>query len=99
MEEIASAVLWITANIMYVRYRRDDVRGFKRLLAFWFGFPITFFTAIGVSGPTPERRRQLAREAQDDESVEAELLAEIQRDRESRSLGPGDPNHPESGAV
>lgn len=90
--ELAGAVVWLMANIMYVQYRRDDLRGFKRFAAFWLGFPITIFTAFGVTGPTPERREQLAREARGDVEAQDELLDEIRRDRASRKLTPGDPD-------
>ena len=93
MGELVGAVVWIMANVMYVQYRRDDLRGFKRFAAFWLGFPITVISAFGVAGPSADRRIQLAleaqREAQEDGVVEAALLDEIRRDRASRGLGAG----------
>jgi hypothetical protein len=96
--ELVGTIVWLMANVMYVQYRKDDLRGFKRFAAFWLGFPFTIFSAFGVRGPTAERRRQLAQEARDDSEIEAELLADIRRDRESRELETGDESGSEIGS-
>ncbi len=107
--ELAGTVVWIMANVMYVQYRRDGLRGFRRFAAFWLGFPITLFSALamskvlGISEPPPERRRQRRRqrlkEAREDEEAERELLAEIRRDRAARRLASGDTDDIDSSTV
>jgi hypothetical protein len=89
LREVVGFIVWIIANVMYIQFRKDGLYGFRRLVAFWLGFPVTVLSVFGVRGPTAERRRELSQEARSDDDLEAELLAEIRRDRASRRLDPG----------
>lgn len=71
------SVVSILANMMYASYRTSGKFGFGRLLSFWTGFPLTLCVAMVI--PARPARRELV----DDE---AELLAEIRRDRAERLI-------------
>ena len=89
MEFLVGSILWIVANLAYLDDRRAGRRGFKRLVAFWLGWPWTFVTLLSVDeGSQPELRT-------DDEGLR-ELVREIRRDRRGRLAAPGpDPENQE----
>ncbi len=85
LEGIATLVVWIVATTAYVSYVRDGERGFKRLVAFWLGFPWTLCSAFIV-----QRSKLLPEPIHDEEEEERALLLEIRRDRLLRiRLGQG----------
>ena len=47
--------VWVAANFAYYSYVRNGERGFKRLAAFWLGFPITLVSTFVA--PQAERVR------------------------------------------
>ena len=76
---ILTLLVWVVATVAYISYVRDGERGFKRLAAFWLGFPWTLCSAFIVrpSG----RFREPKRDELEDEQA---LLMEIRRDRALR---------------
>lgn len=81
--------VWLIANWAYLDFRRNGIRGFKRVVAFFMGWPTTFLTLLLVV----ESRRPRIKD--DDEGLE-ELVREIRRDRlvregwdDSSAVGPG----------
>ncbi len=82
---LLGALVWILANATYLDYRREGrPRGFRRLLAFWFGLPTTFLVRLFVPEGRPER---LAPDELNAEGEEALLLAEIRAAAVSRTAG------------
>ena len=86
----------ITANVTYVSCVRERERGFKRLAAFYLGFPYTLVSYLVIK---PKKKRLAAPQtdaryrAQLELEEERELLLEIRRDRArriSRSQGGGE---------
>jgi len=83
LEALASFVVWLVANGVYVDMRRTGRRGFRRLLAFWLGTPTTWLTLLAVrEGVSPDLETP-----PDDEEA---LLAEIRRDRSLRTAADRD---------
>ena len=83
METIVGAILWVLANAVYVDMRRSGERGFKRLCAFWIGWPGTFVGMLSVDEESRPRVRM------DDRGLKS-LVEEIRRDRDDRDeIGPG----------
>jgi hypothetical protein len=78
---MVTAFAWFIANWVYLDFRRTGKRGFKRLVAFWMGWPATFVSLLVVrDGSQP---RMLA----DDDGLD-DLMAEIRRDRIGRDDDP-----------
>ena len=72
--KVATSFAWLIANWAYLDFRRTGDGGFKRLVAFWMGWPMTFVTAMLVkNGSQPQIRL-------DDRNLD-ELVDEIRRDR------------------
>ena len=77
----------ITANVTYVSCVREGERGFKRLAAFYLGFPYTFVSYLVIK---PKKKRLAAPRtdgpyrAQLELEEERDLLLEIRRDRARR---------------
>ena len=71
--------VWVAANFAYYSYVRNGERGFKRLAAFWLGFPITLVSTFVA--PQAERVRAPRRGELEEEQ---RLLLEIRRDRARR---------------
>ncbi|HZD03918.1 MAG TPA: hypothetical protein VE173_03345 [Longimicrobiales bacterium] len=69
-----STVLWLIANWVYLDLRRAGTRGFKRLLAFFLGFPTTVLLCVFVEEGSEPRIR-------DDGGDVDELVREIREDR------------------
>ena len=70
-------VLWVLANAVYVDMRRAGEKGFKRLAAFWLGWPGTFVGMFAVDeGSQPAVRH-------DDRDLRA-LVEEVRQDRLDR---------------
>lgn len=85
LEQIVTLVVWTVATTAYVSYVRDGERGFKRLVAFWFGFPWTLCSAFIV-----RRSGRLPQPIRDEGEEERALLMEIRHDRALRMrLGQG----------
>lgn len=81
MEAIFGAILWLLANVVYWDdRRRGRNEGFRRIVAFLFGWPATFVTFLVVTeGSVPPARR-------DDAGLD-ELVDRIREDRRRRELG------------
>ena len=79
LREVLAALVWIMANVTYRSFVREGERGFKRLVAFWLGWPGTLVSAFSV----PRTRRVSSREF-DESEEERKLLMEIRRDRSRR---------------
>jgi len=79
LEGILGSLVWVVANFAYGSYLRDGERGFKRLAAFWLGFPLTL-----CSGFLIPRSRRITKSRRDEFEEERELLMEIRRDRALR---------------
>ncbi len=77
MREVSGAFVWGVANLVYLDRRRRGRRGFARLLAFWFGMPVTWATLFFVR----EAEEAPLHPAVDDEEA---LLREVRRDRALR---------------
>ncbi len=71
---IVGAFVFVIANWTYLDFRRVDERGFKRFVAFWLGWPLTFLTKILVKNGSQPRMEL------DDQAL-GELVKEIRRDR------------------
>ena len=82
LEGILGSLVWIVANVAYGSYVRDGERGFKRVLAFYLGFPGTLCSAFAIP-----RRKRIAEHRHDELEDEQTLLMEIRRDR-ARRLSP-----------
>lgn len=84
LREVIGAIVWATANVVYVGMRRRGTRGFGRLAAFWAGLPTTMISLFVVREPTVPPLEP----PPDDE---ARLLREIRVDRElrERTVPPG----------
>jgi hypothetical protein len=76
--EFIGALVWLVANVVYLDSRRKGTRGFRRLLAFWMGLPVTWFTLLVVKEASAPRIEP----PPDDEEG---LLAEVRRDRALRA--------------
>ena len=76
---LLGSLVWVAANFAYCAYLRDGESGFKRLAAFWLGFPITMISMFVV----PHTRRLRVPERSELEE-EYQLLLEIKQDRASR---------------
>ncbi len=76
---LLGAFVWVAANFAYCSYVRNGERGFKRLAAFWLGFPITLVSTFVA--PQAERVRAPRRGELEEEQ---RLLLEIRRDRARR---------------
>ena len=79
LESLLGSLVWIVANVAYGAYVRDGERGFKRLAAFWLGFPLTL-----CSGFLMPRRSGLRHPMRDELEEDRALLLEIRRDRARR---------------
>ncbi len=79
LEGILVMLVWIVATVAYVSHVREGERGFKRLAAFWLGFPWTLCCAFVV--PAGKRLRE---PRPDELENERALLMEIRRDRALR---------------
>ncbi len=83
----------IMANVTYVSYVREGERGFKRLAAFFLGWPYTLVSYLVIkpknqrlAPPKTDARYQAQLELEEDR----DLLLEIRRDRARRiSRGEG----------
>lgn len=85
IKELAGLVVWLTANLVYLRARRTGIRGFQRVLAFWMGLPGTLLPMFLVKEGSQPR---IAPPPDDEDG----LLAEVRRDRWLRAGGkPGGP--------
>ncbi len=79
-------LVWIVANVVYGSMVRDGEHGFKRLAAFYLGWPGTFLSYLSIKQTRlvsdlevePRVRAQLELEE------ERDLLLEIRRDRARR---------------
>jgi hypothetical protein len=85
LEELVGLVVWLLAVAVYVDARRKGLRGFRRLVSFWMGFPATWLSFLVVS----EGSQPLLAPPPDDEDA---LLEEIRRDR-ALEPGPGGREH------
>lgn len=79
LRELLGALVWIMANVTYRSFVREGERGFKRLVAFWLGWPGTLVSAFSLRGA-----RRVSRGEVDESEGERELLLEIRRDRSRR---------------
>jgi hypothetical protein len=85
LEGILGSLVWVVANIAYGTYVRDGERGFKRVLAFYLGFPGTLCSAFVIP-----RSKRITKSSREESEEEQELLMEIRRDRAHRlSLSQG----------
>ncbi len=79
-------LVWIVANVVYGNMVRDGQRGFRRLVAFYLGWPGTFLSYLSiqprrrVAEPQVDERYRLQLELEE----ERDLLLEIRRDRAQR---------------
>lgn len=80
LEMVVSVVVWLIANWAYLDFRRTGVRGFKRLVAFFFGLPTTVLLCVLVEEGSQPRIRE------DDGDLD-DLVREIRRDRLLREEG------------
>ena len=77
MEPAYGLIISVLAVFVYIDARRKGLGGFRRLAAFWFGFPATFFVMMLVrDGSQPAIRSH-------DEGI-TDLVAEIRKDRAAR---------------
>lgn len=93
LEAVIAAIVWVVANVVYVDLKRKGIHGFTRFAAFWVGSPttwITFFTVREGVQPTFHARA---------EGDDADLLAEIRRDRSLRAGGDDDIDDQGTGAT
>lgn len=77
MEVLFGTIVWVVAVTVYSDCLKRNERGFRRLAAFWLGFPFTVVSACVVSG----RKTPPTLPHPDEES---DLLAEVRRDRQLR---------------
>ena len=80
---IVWAFVFVIANWTYLDFRRVDERGFKRFVAFWLGWPLSFLTKILVENGSQPRMKL------DDQDL-GELVKEIRRDRLLRGRSDGE---------
>ena len=76
---LLGSFVWVAANFAYCTYVRDGERGFKRVAAFWLGFPVTLVSMFAA--PHTQRVRMPHRSEVEEEH---KLLLEIRRDRTRR---------------
>ena len=86
VESFVGLLIWTVANVAYGLFRTSGEGGFKRIVAFWMGMPLTWITLIVVREGVP----MLASDADDVGGEIAELRADIDRDRRLRGGG-GEP--------
>lgn len=84
LEVAVTLFAWIVANWAYLDFRRTGTRGFKRLVAFWMGWPATFLSLLVVRDGSQPR-------IQADDSGLEDLVHQIRRDRLMRGGDPGSP--------
>ena len=92
LEGILGGVVWVIANFAYSSMVRTGEQGFRRLAAFWLGWPGTFVSYMVIK---PTRRMSEPRidsryQGQLELEEERDLLFEIRRERArqiSRGLG------------
>ncbi len=83
LEGILGAAVWVIANLAYGSMARTGEQGFRRLAAFWLGWPGTFVSYMVIkptrrmSEPQMDPRYQEQLELKE----ERDLLLEIRRDR------------------
>lgn len=86
LARILAALVWIIANVVYSSMVRDGQRGFRRLAAFYLGWPGTFVSYLAiqpkrrVEDPELDTRYRTQLEFEEDR----DLLYEIRRDRARR---------------
>ena len=80
LQGILGSLVWIVATVAYVSYVREGRRGFRRLAAFWLGFPWTLCSSFLL----PHSRR-FTEPVFDELEDEETLLMEIRRDRARRN--------------
>ena len=80
---IVGVFVFVIANWTYLDFRRVDERGFKRFVAFWLGWPLTFLTKILVENGSQPRMEL------DDRDL-GDLVKEIRRDRLLRARSEGE---------
>ena len=78
IQELAGFAVWLVANGVYVDLRRKGEKGFARLVCFWLGLPVTWFSLLVVREGSQPRIRP----PPDDE---LRLLEEVRRDRALRA--------------
>jgi hypothetical protein len=89
LEAVAGAVLLTVANAVYFDMKRKGQHGFRRLLAFWFGNPVTWATFFLMrEGSLPQ-----VEPPPDDEQS---LLTEVRRDRARRIAAGSEQAHESS---
>ena len=78
---LVSTLIWIVANVAYLLFRSNDEGGFKRIVAFWMGMPLTWLTLVVVREGVP----MVSEEAELSFDAEMQRLrAEIADDRADR---------------
>ena len=83
LEGMLGGAVWVIANIAYGSMVRTGEQGFRRLAAFWLGWPGTFVSYMVIkptrrmSEPQIDSRHQRQLESEE----ERDLLFEIRRDR------------------
>jgi hypothetical protein len=86
LAQIMAALVWIIANFVYGSMVRDGRRGFRRLAAFYLGWPGTFLSYLTIKEtrrrPDPEVEARVRAHLELEE--ERDLLLEIRRDRARR---------------
>jgi hypothetical protein len=82
VNSVVAGVIWVVANVVYFTRKLHGRRGFARLLAFWFGLPLTWATFFLM----PEGRVDRIRPPPDDEGA---LFDEVRRDRALRAARAG----------
>ena len=83
LEGILGAAVWVIANLAYGSMARTGEQGFRRLAAFWLGWPGTFVSYIVVKPTRRMAEHQMDPRYQKQLELEEErdLLLEIRRDR------------------
>lgn len=79
VQTLIAAVVWIVANAVYLDMKRKGIHGFTRFAAFWAGTPTTWITFFAV--------KEGVQPTFEPEMDDADLLAQIRRDRALRSGG------------
>jgi hypothetical protein len=89
--QILATLVNIIAIVTYLDFARSDRKGFMRFLAFWLGFPVTFFLKVFVNpDPVLVAERKLAARlppAELDVGVPEYVRKEIRAIREARLGG------------
>jgi len=88
IRSVVGLVVNIVAIVVYLELARSGRRGFRRLLAFWIGFPMTFFVKLFVR-PDPDlvverRLNALLPPEEEDVGVPEYVRKEIRAIREDR---------------